>query len=925
MNQNGENNPSDLLVNSATELLIGASPAQRAEAARNLGRIGNKLAATYLIQSLSDKAPEVRLAAVRVLADLGDPAAIEPLSRLLASETSPLVDRSAILGALAVLRRRDSPAALPAEVNPSEPAYPSPIDLQTTDDLQADDPLVQSFSDFTESWPSKEDAVETSNLPEASSAAPVLRDYEEELLAESCGRAATERQKLEEARRRSNEEASRRAAEELLRLETEAESISRLHEDLNHRRLKLDMAGEIAREAEAKLSEIEVRTQAEAVASEKALTEYAQLETEARHKTTETRARIAELQRQLTEQQDRAVENERSLERMIRLREDAASQHRAEEERLLAEHTALQQATNHLSLIRADVQAAREEAETEALRLKEARELLQIEQEAYHLAEQERLNLETEVKVRAGEERRRLTEMRSRAAESRRSEEEATRSRLEEESRLLAELEAVRKGYEEESAAQAAREQKLRSEIESLRDAREQQLKSIEEAEDCKKSEEGAFRLAQQQAQQQIEEARRRRSEEDSRLKAQRVALIQMEDETRRQVALQQQLIKDAQLRATVEKRRLRGLQDEARRTIADDQQKIRAALLNAEADAQRLSESQTMKAKLEENAKQTEQELQELRAEIESLRQSNERQRQVVEEVNAQLLAQEEQFRLLELERLSTQEALRLKGEGHQRRIADLSVELAELQEQTKQRSQQEADLRAGIEALDRTAANQMASIQAAEGQRSAMEQRILEANDLLEKTQHELRRGVEQEEGLRAAREAALARAEQEAQARAEAEAERRTQKRKQLEAEEKELAQQTEELARRKAAVDTSRRVLEEGARRMAEVQKQITAAETTQRRAEYERLRLEAELRLRAEKEEERLKETRERVAEAHKEIGALRHRADEEERQLGDLRVLVAKAEKASEKRPRLKKRHTAEIEAVNPNGNGSPN
>ena len=122
MNQNGENNPSDLIVNSATELLIGASPAQRAEAARNLGRIGNKLASTYLIQSLSDKAPEVRLAAVQVLADLGDPAAIEPLSRLLAGETSPLVDRSAILGALVVLRGRNSTEALPAEVNcPNQP------------------------------------------------------------------------------------------------------------------------------------------------------------------------------------------------------------------------------------------------------------------------------------------------------------------------------------------------------------------------------------------------------------------------------------------------------------------------------------------------------------------------------------------------------------------------------------------------------------------------------------------------------------------------------------------------------------------------------------------------------------------------------------------------------------------------------------
>jgi hypothetical protein len=129
------------------------------------------------------------------------------------------------------------------------------------------------------------------------------------------------------------------------------------------------------------------------------------------------------------------------------------------------------------------------------------------------------------------------------------------------------------------------------------------------------------------------------------------------------------------------------------------------------------------MKAKLEETAKETEWELQELRSEIESLRQSNERQRQVVEDVNAQLLAQEEQFRLLELEQLSTEEALRLKGEGQQKRIADLSVELAELQEQTKQRSQQEADLRTEIEALNRTAADQMASIQGAEDQRNASE----------------------------------------------------------------------------------------------------------------------------------------------------------------------------------------------------------
>src|SRR5262249_26464215 len=116
MGQLGENNTSDILVNSVTELLIGDSPAQRAEAARNLGRTGNRIAATYLIQGLSDRAPEVRLAAVQVLADLGDPAAIEPLSKLLESETSPLVDRSAILGALEVLRGANSAKVPPAEI-----------------------------------------------------------------------------------------------------------------------------------------------------------------------------------------------------------------------------------------------------------------------------------------------------------------------------------------------------------------------------------------------------------------------------------------------------------------------------------------------------------------------------------------------------------------------------------------------------------------------------------------------------------------------------------------------------------------------------------------------------------------------------------------------------------------------------------------
>ena len=280
MSTNYANNPSDILVNTVTELLIGKSSAQRAEAARNLGRTGNRIAATYLIQGLSDRSPEVRLAAVEVLADLGDSRAIGPLSQLLDTETSPLVDRSVIIEALAALRRTNSSVVPSSEVTPLElvstsapstlitplePVSSSPIDMDTSDDIQADDPQAHNLVKSIEVWPAQEAAIETPHLPDAVSLDPVRQDEGEslaesneassradeellhlateaesiletppylpeavsadplvlgdegELMADSYRHAAAERQLLEEARRRSNEEASRRAAEELFR------------------------------------------------------------------------------------------------------------------------------------------------------------------------------------------------------------------------------------------------------------------------------------------------------------------------------------------------------------------------------------------------------------------------------------------------------------------------------------------------------------------------------------------------------------------------------------------------------------------------------------------------------------------------------------------------------------------------------------
>jgi hypothetical protein len=234
-----------------------------------------------LIQGLYDKAPEVRLAAVEVLADLGDPAAIGPLNKLLDIETSPLVDRSAIMAALELLRGTDAADSPPAEVKSLELVSAPAIDPDTSDPIPADNPENHNILDLPEVRPSEEATIETSAPAPASaiSVSPVVADDDGELLAQSYRRAAAERQQLEAARRRSNEEASRRAAEELFRLEAEAESIARLQEDVTRRRSELEIAGSIAKEHEAKLSEIEAQLQAEETAREKARAEYAQLET----------------------------------------------------------------------------------------------------------------------------------------------------------------------------------------------------------------------------------------------------------------------------------------------------------------------------------------------------------------------------------------------------------------------------------------------------------------------------------------------------------------------------------------------------------------------------------------------------------------------------------------------------------------------
>src|SRR5438128_10599324 len=100
MNELETEHLTDLLVTAVRELRAGDSAAQRAQAARRLGHTQSQVALRYLIEGLSDNAPEVRLAVVEALGEIGDPASIEPLRDLLDRETSPVVNLTTILNTI---------------------------------------------------------------------------------------------------------------------------------------------------------------------------------------------------------------------------------------------------------------------------------------------------------------------------------------------------------------------------------------------------------------------------------------------------------------------------------------------------------------------------------------------------------------------------------------------------------------------------------------------------------------------------------------------------------------------------------------------------------------------------------------------------------------------------------------------------------
>jgi HEAT repeat protein len=97
-------------VSTLLELLSDPEDSElRATAAKVLGRLNQQDAAPVLISALKDEDNDVRLAAIRALAELGSPAALGPLEHLQQEEgwrSEPRQIRNAVQSAIKRIRLR---------------------------------------------------------------------------------------------------------------------------------------------------------------------------------------------------------------------------------------------------------------------------------------------------------------------------------------------------------------------------------------------------------------------------------------------------------------------------------------------------------------------------------------------------------------------------------------------------------------------------------------------------------------------------------------------------------------------------------------------------------------------------------------------------------------------------------------------------
>jgi hypothetical protein len=421
----------DYLDEATRKLRTAEAPAERAAAARSLGYVQDKTTTMHLVVALEDSVPEVRRAAVESLAELRDPAAVQPLKSLLKRERDRKVSRSLI--------KRAIEASAAAAKEEETTTLNAPATAPETETVTLEAPPVASevgvpsiIADETPTLEAEAPALETEQPTAAAlldvSAAEVVPDVVAVAAPLVTEEADTEAE--EAARREAEEEAARQQAEEeRLRVEAEAE-----------------------RQAE----------------EEKRLAAEAQAEEERRQAAEAARLRAEEEERAQVAAEEEARQRAKEEEERRQAEEEAARLRAEEQERERVAAEERRQAEEVAARLKLEQEAARVRAEEkEARRLEEERraeeERLRLEEEARQRAEAEQKRAEEEAaRLRAAEEER---QRQQREEESRRQAEEAearrqaeVRRQAEEAARLAAEAEAQRR-IEEERARQLAAEE----------------------------------------------------------------------------------------------------------------------------------------------------------------------------------------------------------------------------------------------------------------------------------------------------------------------------------------------------------------------------------------------------------------------------------------------------------------------------------
>ncbi len=260
-----------------------------------------------------------------------------------------------------------------------------------------------------------------------------------------------------------------------------------------------------------------------------------------------------------------------------------------------------------------------------------------------------------------------------------------------------------------------------------------------------------------------------------------------------------------------------------------------------AEANDQ-ASELESVRKKVEQEARAGAERERHVRAEIEELRRAEEEQRRRFEaetqlraEAEARLEQEQERVIAAEQARLSIEEAAGRQAEEEERRLAELEMVRQQVAEELGRRAEREQQLQAEIEALRQTAEEHRQRIEEAEARKLAEEEAADQAAE-------EARQRREEEESRRVAAEEARAKEEAEAGRGAEAERQRLEEARVRAEQE----LQRVEEEGRRQAEaerrrLEALRHKAEEEARRRAEREQQLRGEIEALRQAEEEHWR------------------------------------------------------------------------------------